>query len=107
MQQIPADNTYRNCFIPNYEDYVFVACDYSSQELCLIAHDSLDPVWNECLRKQEDLHSTCAELLFGKDWTDAADEGCAFISHRQKCSCKKHKKMRDFAKTLNLVLLMV
>ena len=33
MQQIPADNDYRNCFVSGEDDYVFVSGDYSSQEL--------------------------------------------------------------------------
>ncbi len=114
MQNIPATNEYRNCFIPNYDDCVFVNSDYSSQELTLIAEDSKDPVWLNALQHGQDLHSVCAELLFGKDWKDAADEDCAYFHEiedggvltiaRQKCKCKKHKKLRDLVKTLNFGL---
>ena len=43
MQQIPADNDYRNCFISGLPGWVFVSGDYSSQELCIIATGSKDP----------------------------------------------------------------
>ena len=62
MQQIPADNDYRNCFVSGEDDYVFVSGDYSSQELCIIATGSKDPVWIKALEDGEDLHSVCADL---------------------------------------------
>jgi DNA polymerase-1 len=104
LQQIPANNNYRNCFISNYEDYVFVSSDYSSQELCLIAHDSNDPVWNDALQNNYDLHSICGELLFGKRWKEAAEKNCQYYIDKSKCSCLEHKKLRTLAKNLNFGL---
>lgn len=104
MQQIPSTNEYRNCFIPGVKDYVFVSGDYSSQELCVIAYGSGDPVWLEALSNGQDLHSICADLLFGQKWKDAALPDCNYIQSKSKCKCPEHKKLRDLAKTINFGL---
>jgi len=70
MQQIPSDNTFRNCFITE-EGWVFVSSDYSSQELNVIAYGSQDPVWLDALSKGMDLHGVCADLVFEDKWRDA------------------------------------
>lgn len=103
MQQIPADNIYRNCFISG-SDWVFVSGDYSSQELCIIAQGSQDPVFLESLSKGHDLHSVCGELVFGNEWVSAAEEGCAYMAHKEKCNCKKHKELRNVVKGINFGL---
>ena len=109
VQQIPGLNEYRACFEPKNPDYRFVTCDYSSQELMIIATKSNDPVWLEARKRGQDLHSVCAELIFGKDWINAEEEGCGFyakndlgqITKGQCETCTGHIKMRKFAKTLN------
>ena len=103
MQQIPADNAYRNCFITD-PDHVFVSADYSSQELCIIAHGSKDPVFNHALRNGHDLHSVCAALVFGERWKEAAEDSCAFEQGFEKCSCPDHKKLRTAVKSINFGL---
>jgi len=103
MQQIPADNKYRNCFIAD-EDCVFVSADYSSQELCIIAHGSKDPVFNEALTSGHDLHSVCAELVFGDDWKKAALDDCAYYAGKRKCDCPSHKSLRTAVKSINFGL---
>jgi len=103
MQQIPADNSYRNCFITK-PDHVFVSADYSSQELCIIAHGSKDPVFNHALRNGHDLHSVCAALVFGERWKDAAEDSCVFEQGFEKCSCPEHKKLRTAVKSINFGL---
>ena len=70
MQQIPSDNTFRNCFITK-EGWVFVSSDYSSQELNVIAYGSQDPVWLDALSKGMDLHGVCADLVFEDRWRNA------------------------------------
>ena len=103
MQQIPATNEYRNCFTaPN--GWVFVSSDYSSQELNVIAYGSKDPVFLKALELNQDLHSVCAELVFGKVWHEAAEPDCAFIKSNQKCECKEHKRLRTHVKTINFGL---
>lgn len=105
MQNIPAKeevgNIYRNCFIPP-PGWKIADSDYNSQELVIIAYMSNDPVWMEALRKGQDLHSVCAELVFGSKWKEAAEETCTYYhKDKAKCSCKKHKSMRTKVKTIN------
>ena len=89
MQQIPADNKFRRCFIPD-ENHVLVSADYSSQELCIIAVGSKDPVWLEALKEGKDLHGLCADLVFEEKWRQA-DE-------------KERKSLRTIIKTINFGL---
>tara|TARA_R110001592_G_scaffold127601_2_gene339441 strand:+ start:3583 stop:5481 length:1899 start_codon:yes stop_codon:yes gene_type:complete len=103
MQQIPADNTFRNCFVAP-EGYCFVSSDYSSQELNVIAFGSKDPVWIDALQKGQDLHSVCAELVYGTQWNESAEDGCNFLLKRGKCNCPKHKTLRTNVKTINFGL---
>ena len=103
MQQIPADNTFRNCFTaPN--GWSFVSADYSSQELNVIAFGSKDPVWLNALEEGQDLHSTCAELVYGERWYATANEDCEYMKRKAKCKCKMHKKLRTNVKTINFGL---
>ena len=112
MQQIPVIededpavmNKYRNCFIPDGEDDVFVDSDYSSQELVVIASLSKDPVWMAALEKGHDLHSICAKLVFGEEWEAATLPSCKFVAETQKCKCPGHKRMRTGVKTINFGL---
>ena len=103
MQQIPATNEYRNCFVAP-EGYVFVSSDYSSQELNVIAYGSQDPVFLKALENNEDLHSVCAELVFGDVWNKAAEPDCDYVLRKEKCNCKAHKKLRTQVKTINFGL---
>jgi hypothetical protein len=111
MQNIPAKesvgNRYRNAFTCP-ADWVYVDSDFSGQELVVIAYLSQDPVWMEALRKGQDLHSVCSELVFKKKWEDGAEEGCAYYTRgpdkefqKQKCNCKLHKRMRNSIKPIN------
>lgn len=110
MQNIPKESIYRNCFVPNYDDWVFVTADFSSQELALIAYGAKDPVWLKALEEGKDLHSICAELLFGDKWKESAEPNCNFYKmdgenmRKQKCKCPKHEKLRDAVKALNFGL---
>ena len=103
MQQIPADNRFRNCFTAP-KGWSFVSADYSSQELNVIAFGSEDPVWISALERGEDLHSTCAELVYGKEWKDSAEDNCDYYINKSKCNCPKHKKLRTNVKTVNFGL---
>lgn len=103
MQQIPADNVYRNCFTAP-SGWSFVSSDYSSQELNVIAFGSKDPVWLKALEQEQDLHSTCAELVYGEEWINVAEDNCLYMSKKQKCNCPSHKKLRTNVKTINFGL---
>lgn len=98
MQQIPALETYRNAFIPEDKDWVFVSSDFSAQELCIIAYGSKDPVWLQVLREGGDLHGTCAELIFGDKWIKLGD------SNEVRKNTSEGKKLRTHVKTLNFGL---
>lgn len=113
MQNIPAKENigtrYRNAFVCS-PDWVYVDSDYSSAELVIIAYISNEEVWNEALKKGWDLHSVCAELVFGKDWVQSADETCAYykvengLQLKHKCKCSKHKTMRTTVKVVSFGL---
>ena len=98
MQQIPADNTYRNAFIPKEDDWVFVSSDFSAQELCIIAFGSQDPVWLKVLREGGDLHGTCAELVFGQEWTKLG------ANNDERKNTPEGKKLRTHIKVVNFGL---
>lgn len=107
LQQIPAKKEYRNCFEAP-PGYVFVSSDFSSQELAVIAYGSKDPVFLSALENGRDLHSVAAVVVYGEDWLNAAEDGCAFYAKDEKgepqykkCDCKKHGKMRTAVKTIN------
>jgi hypothetical protein len=115
MQNIPAKENvgmrYRNAFIAE-PGFVFVDSDYTGQELAIIAYMSKDPVWLRCIENNEDLHSVCAEMVYGRKWQDAAEAGCAYYegtvdssgqrtAARQKCECKKHKLFRSNVKPID------
>lgn len=108
MQQIPAKemfgNKFRHCFLPPKKDWVFVSSDFSSQELCIIATGAGDPVWLGALERGEDLHSTAAEVVYGQEWVDAAEPGCAYMEARKKCKCEEHKRLRTNCKSINFGL---
>jgi DNA polymerase I-like protein with 3'-5' exonuclease and polymerase domains len=114
LQNIPAKESvgtrYRNAFVAP-KGWVYVDSDYSSQELVIIATFSKDPVWIKALQDNQDLHSVCAELVYGKRWVEGADETCGFYAKdslgnilKGKCNCKKHKTMRTGVKTINFGL---
>lgn len=133
MQQIPVRDPigarYRNCFLAP-KGWGYVSSDYMQQELVIIATISDERVWKEALKKRQDLHSLCAELVFKKDWEKAAEKGCAYYQtdewseqgqkwksevdmkweihndwksqpRRLKCKCKGHKKWREPVKNLD------
>ena len=72
--------------------------------ICIIAVGSKDPVWLKALEFGEDLHSICADLVYGDDWANKAEEGCKFVESKQKCDCKEHKRLRTNVKTINFGL---
>ena len=89
MQNIPADNKFRNCFHAR-DGYTLVSVDYSGQELGIIASGSKDPVWMKARKEEADLHSICADMVFKDKWRQAdADE---------------KKRLRTMIKTINFGL---
>lgn len=113
MQNIPAKESvgtiYRNAFVCK-DDEVFGDSDYTGQELAIIAHISKDPVWFKAITEGKDLHSVCAELVYGKKWLEAKSDGCAYykmeggVPAKQKCKCPGHKSLRNSVKSINFGL---
>ncbi len=120
MQNIPVRGAigtrYRNAFVCE-PGKSYVDSDYVGAELMIITFISKDPVWEKAIAAGHDLHSVCAELVLGKEWLEAADKDCAYYysyvdkdgklwmaGSKQKCSCKKHKPMREKFKNINFGL---
>ncbi|PRY33864.1 DNA polymerase I-like protein with 3'-5' exonuclease and polymerase domains [Spirosoma oryzae] len=61
LQNIPNLDELRSCFVPDSEDYVFVDCDFSGQELRLAASNSQDPMLMASFTDGLDLHSYLAQ----------------------------------------------
>ena len=118
VQQIPKNSLpeerqkdYKNCFTSGYEGWSIVEADYASQELCVIATLSKDPVFIYALQNGSDLHSVASELIFGKKWLDAKEDDCKYYEldsngekKKQKCKCKEHKQLRNAVKCLSFGL---
>ena len=99
-QNIDKDAAWRSCFIAR-PGKVIITIDYSGSELRILAEVSGEKVWIDAFNAGWDVHSVGAEMLFGKKWKDAAEEGCSYYINHQKCKCKLHKILRDHVKTLN------
>lgn len=104
MQQIPALNEVRNCFVAG-EGNLLVDCDYSAMELVVAGCVSGEDSWIEAFDNNLDLHSVVAETVYKDKWKNSAEENCQYYINKQKCSCKEHKLMRDKIKTLNYLSL--
>lgn len=101
---------YRNAFVCG-SDEVFVDSDFTGQELAIIAHISKDPVWFKAIEQGLDLHSICAEMVYGIKWLSAKADNCEYYKiledgtiAKQKCKCPGHKTLRNAVKTVNFGL---
>jgi DNA polymerase-1 len=104
MQQLPALNEVRNCFIAR-DGYSYVDCDYSNMELVIAGCVSGEESWVEAFNNGLDLHSVVAEAMYKDKWRNSAEESCEYVKTKQKCDCKEHKGMRTKIKTLNYLAL--
>lgn len=93
LQQIPADNRYRNCFKAD-PGYKFVGIDYMSAELVIIAEWSQDTAMLKALREGRDLHSVTTALLFPELWAKAGEDPNPY----GKPTSAEGKKLRNWAK---------
>ncbi len=57
----------RKVFIPESEEWIFVAADYSQIELRVLAHLSDDPSLKDAFEKGADIHRATAARVFGID----------------------------------------
>jgi len=51
-----------------------------------------------------DLHSVCADLVYGEEWINSAEDDCSYMERKAKCNCPKHKTLRTNVKTINFGL---
>lgn len=93
LQQIPANNTYRNCFKAD-PGYKFVGIDYMSAELVIIAEWSQDPTMLKALKEGRDLHSVTTSMLFPELWAKAGEDPNPI----GKPHSDEGKKLRNWAK---------
>jgi len=111
MLNIPRKiSAYRAAVIPD-PGFELIDADYDGQELVIVTELSQEPSWMEYTAKGYDLHSKNAELIFGQEWEDATEEGCAFYAQAdgtdllghayKKCECKGHEEMRDNSKAVS------
>lgn len=64
----------RKAFVPRSENHIFFSADYSQIELRLMAHMSGDPLLNEAFKEGEDIHSSTAAKIFGKEVEEVTRE---------------------------------
>jgi DNA polymerase-1 len=86
----------RKCFVAP-EGKSILTCDYSGQEIRIMAHISNDETIIEALKLGKDLHLTTAKQFFD---LDIPDEALYETSELYKEYKDKHKKERDKAKTI-------
>ncbi|MCH2111970.1 MAG: DNA polymerase I [Planctomycetes bacterium] len=77
----------RRAFIPQQDDWILVALDYSQIELRVVAHLAGDPELQQAFRDGADVHARTASLVFGVSAEDVTAE------------------MRSRAKTINFGIL--
>lgn len=94
------DLHYRACFVAR-PGYKIITRDYDGCELRIIAELSGEESWIDAFNNDQDVHSICAELVYGKEWLEGAEPGCAYYLSKQKCDCKKHKILRNSVKSVN------
>lgn len=119
MLNIPRKKSvYRSAIIPD-PGYTLIDADYDGQELVITTEISQEPSWMRYLELGYDLHSKNAELIFGQEWIDGTEPGCAYYgtdletddseliypadgSHPyKKCGCKVHDELRDNSKAVS------
>ena len=102
FQQLPKPNKHmpiktRECFVAR-PGYKMIACDYSGQELRVLAHISGEPVMIETFEKGKDMHLSTANDFFDL----GIPEEELYSTHPR---CKEHKEMnkdaRNKAKVIN------
>lgn len=103
IQNLPKEADYRSCFVAR-PGYVIITRDYDGCELRLIAELSGEESWINAFNSNKDVHSMCAELMYGDEWKNAAEPDCRYYSDGEKCNCKGHKKLRNSVKSINFGL---
>ena len=108
LLNIPRKEVYRDCVIP-HEGNILIGADYDAEELIVTATLAQETSWLMYLEKGYDIHSMNASLIYGGDWLAAAEDDCQFYAKDEvtgtskfhKCSCPKHKEMRNNSKAVS------
>jgi len=96
VQTIPRLHGLRNMLVPDFEDDVFISCDYSKAELCVMAWLANDEVMARELISNVDLHARMAiTIRLNRDPTD--EEFATMLPVCQEEPMWKHE--RGLAKT--------
>lgn len=78
LQNIPTrteeGKNIRKMFVPNYEGYTFLSCDYSQVELRVLAHVANVSKLITSFNNDEDIHSRTAAEIFNVDIKDVTDD---------------------------------
>lgn len=103
LQQLPKENkelgiNLRDVFIAS-PGYVMITCDYSGQEMRVLAELSQDPTLIEAFKQGKDLHLATAKAVFGCDIPEEA----LYETNKEELDKykKKFKKERDKSKVVN------
>jgi DNA polymerase-1 len=91
---------HREAFVPA-KGHVFVICDFSGQEIGIMAAASGEQIWIDAMLRGEDIHSLTASLIDPAAWDAAKVKGCTFP---KKCDCPGHIALRTPAKINNFML---
>jgi DNA polymerase-1 len=100
IQNIKRGSDWRACFVAE-TGWKMITMDYNGCELRILAEYSREKAFLDAFLQDWDVHSVGAEILFGDEWKNAAEDGCAYYTKHEKCKCKGHKDLRDSVKALN------
>jgi DNA polymerase-1 len=96
FQQIPTENLYRNCFIPNPGNKL-IGGDYNGMELRIIAEASQDSQMIMAFNKGLDLHTYTASIIFSIPYEKMIE----VLSNKSVKDYIQYKLYRTRAKNLN------
>lgn len=65
VREVKCKGGLRDAFVCPSDEYVWVSCDYSGEEMCLVANFSHEENLIEPIQRGEDIHSYVAEKVFG------------------------------------------
>ena len=104
LLQMPAKAKFRNAFLPPDPDWLFVDSDYSSAEVCIMAHAAGERSFLDAIKLGKDLHMMSASLIYADEWAALAEPGCTHIIDGSKCECKGHNERRKKSKAITFGL---
>ena len=109
LLNIPNQQPYRESIIP-HKGRVLIDSDWSAQEVVIAATLARETAWLDNIKHGWDQHSRNAALIYGDDWLRAAEDDCEYYAlddkgnpKYQKCSCPKHKEMRNDSKAVTFL----